>query len=56
MNIVDPRKLLKDLLKADYLLADRGYDANWFREGLRRRETGDRTIYTFHGYPKIKPH
>ncbi|MDR0715781.1 MAG: hypothetical protein LBF25_03380 [Puniceicoccales bacterium] len=25
------------LLETDYLLADKGYDAHWLREGLRRR-------------------
>lgn len=27
--------LLSDLPKADWLLADRGYDADWFREALK---------------------
>ena len=29
------RKLLNDLPAAKYLLADRGYDADWFRDGLQ---------------------
>jgi len=28
------RKLLDDIPAAKYLLADRGYDADWFRDGL----------------------
>jgi putative transposase len=28
---------MKDLPDADYLLADKGYDADWFREKLRQR-------------------
>jgi len=28
-------KLLNDLPAAQHLLADRGYDANWFRDGLQ---------------------
>jgi transposase len=30
--------LLRDLPKADHLLADRGYDADWFREGLKDKK------------------
>ncbi|MDR2666582.1 MAG: transposase [Holosporales bacterium] len=36
-GIVAAGELLKDLPEADYLLADKGYDANWFREELMRR-------------------
>ncbi|MDR2432215.1 MAG: IS5 family transposase, partial [Puniceicoccales bacterium] len=36
-DIVGAGELLKDLPDADYLLADKGYDANWFQEELRRR-------------------
>jgi transposase len=36
-DIVGAGELLKDLPEANYLLADKGYDADWFREGLRRR-------------------
>jgi putative transposase len=28
---------MKDFPDADYLLADKGYDADWFREELRQR-------------------
>lgn len=31
------RALLDHLPKAKHLLADRGYDADWFRDGLRER-------------------
>ena len=31
------RKLLDDFPAAKYLLADRGYDADWFREGLQEK-------------------
>lgn len=31
--------LLSSLLKAKWLLADRGYDADWFRNALKERET-----------------
>jgi len=30
-------KLLDDLPAAKHLLADRGYDADWFRDGLRHK-------------------
>ena len=30
-------KLLAALPAAKYMLADRGYDADWFRDGLRRK-------------------
>jgi transposase len=36
-DIVGARELMKDLPDANYLLADKGYDADWFREGLRQR-------------------
>jgi transposase len=36
-DIVGARELLKDLPDADYLLADKGYDADWFREELKQR-------------------
>jgi transposase len=36
-DIVEAAELLKNLPAAEYLLADKGYDANWFREGLKRR-------------------
>jgi transposase len=36
-DIVGAGELLKDLPEADYLLADKRYDANWFREELMRR-------------------
>jgi IS5 family transposase len=29
--------LLRSLPSAQWLLADRGYDADWFREGLERK-------------------
>jgi transposase len=32
------RKLLDNIPAAKHLLADRGYDANWFREGLLEKE------------------
>jgi putative transposase len=38
-DIVGAGKLLDGLPKADYLLADKGYDAGWFCEGPRRRGT-----------------
>ena len=31
--------LMNELPEADWLLADRGYDADWFREGLIDRGT-----------------
>lgn len=31
------KKLMDVLPAAQYILADRGYDADWFREGLRAR-------------------
>jgi len=31
------RKLLDDFPTAKHLLADRGYDADWFRDGLREK-------------------
>jgi len=31
------RELLPDLPAATHLLADKGYDANWFRDGLIKR-------------------
>jgi IS5 family transposase len=36
-DIVGVKELMKDLPDADYLLADKGYDADWFREELRQR-------------------
>jgi transposase len=36
-DLVGTRELMKDLPNADYLLADKGYDADWFREELRQR-------------------
>jgi transposase len=30
--------LLGDLPKAEWLLADRGYDADWFRDALKDKE------------------
>ncbi|MDR0679635.1 MAG: transposase [Puniceicoccales bacterium] len=36
-DIVGAGELLKDLPEASYLLADKRYDAHWFREGLRQR-------------------
>ena len=54
------RKLLDSFPAAKYLLADRGYDADWFREGLlekgitpcippkknrKRQITYDETLY-----------
>jgi len=32
------RKLLSDFPAAKHLLADRGYDADWFRDGLLEKE------------------
>lgn len=34
-DYVGARALMGSLPKADWLLADRGYDANWFRNGLK---------------------
>ena len=31
--------LLRDLPKAEWLLADRGYDADWYREALKDKGT-----------------
>ena len=31
------RKMLDDLPAAKHLLADRGYDADWFRDGLQKK-------------------
>jgi putative transposase len=36
-DIVGAGELLKDLPDANYLLADRGYDAKWLREELKQR-------------------
>jgi len=33
-DYIGARKLLGDFPSAKHLLADRGYDADWFREGL----------------------
>ncbi|MDR1173605.1 MAG: hypothetical protein LBK24_02315 [Puniceicoccales bacterium] len=35
-DIVRARELLKDLPDADYLLADKGYNTDWFREELKQ--------------------
>jgi len=39
--------ILPDLPKAKELLADKGYDANWFREALAERKIGSviRSVY-----------
>ena len=34
-DYVGARALMSSLPKADWLLADRGYDADWFRNGLK---------------------
>jgi transposase len=34
-DYIGARALLKGLPKVDWLLGDRGYDADWFREGLK---------------------
>ena len=34
---IGARALLPSLPAADWMLADRGYDADWFREGLKER-------------------
>ena len=39
--------LLNSLPPAQWLLADRGYDADWFREGLKKGYKG------VHPWPKI---
>jgi len=39
--------LLNSLPPAQWLLADRGYDADWFREGLKKGHKG------VHPWPKI---
>jgi transposase len=36
-DMVGAGELLKDLPEANYLLADKGYDAHWFRARLRQR-------------------
>ncbi|MDR1413707.1 MAG: IS5 family transposase, partial [Puniceicoccales bacterium] len=41
-DIVGAGELLGDLPEAEYLLGDKGYDAEWFREGLRQREVEPR--------------
>ena len=34
-DYIDARVLLSSLLDVDWLLGDRGYDADWFREALK---------------------
>jgi len=34
-DYIGARALMSSLPKADWLLADRGYDADWFRNGLK---------------------
>lgn len=36
-DYIDARALLPSLPAADWMLADRGYDADWFREGLKEK-------------------
>ncbi|MFY9210831.1 MAG: IS5 family transposase [Aestuariivita sp.] len=36
-DYIGARALLPSLPAADWMLADRGYDADWFREGLKER-------------------
>ena len=36
-DYIGARALLPSLPAADWMLADRGYDAGWFREGLKER-------------------
>jgi IS5 family transposase len=36
-GIMGAGELLKDLPEASYLLADKAYDAKWFREELKQR-------------------
>ena len=36
-DYIGPRALLPLLPTANWMLADRGYDADWFREGLKER-------------------
>ena len=43
--------LLDDLPKAQWMLADRGYDAEWFRDALEQK--GDQTL---HPRPQIPLH
>ena len=41
--------LLGSLPKAEWLLADRGYDADWFREALK-----DKGIQPLHPRPEVR--
>ena len=36
-DYIGARDLLSSLPKADWLLGDRGYDADWFREALKEK-------------------
>jgi transposase len=36
-DYIGARALLPSLPSADWMLADRGYDADWFREGLKEK-------------------
>jgi transposase len=36
-DYIGARALLGQLPKAKHLLADRGYDADWYREGLKTK-------------------
>jgi IS5 family transposase len=51
-DIVEAAELLKNLPAADYLLADKGYDVSWFREGLKRR--GIEPCIPFMGSRKVQ--
>ncbi|PJI88809.1 DDE family transposase [Sphingomonas koreensis] len=42
--------LLDELPKAQWLLADRGYDADWFRDALRK---GDQALASQAGNPAM---
>ena len=53
-DIVGAGELLNDLPKADYLLGDKGYDAKWFREGLRQR--GVKPCIPFISNRKVQQH
>ncbi len=39
-DYIGARALLKGLPKVEWLLGDRGYDADWFREGLKDKGIG----------------
>ena len=47
-NYIGAADLLDELAKAQWLLADRGYDADWFREALQ-----EKGITPLHPGPKV---